>query len=94
MGLWVMAVDRVVLVIDEPGRYGFVYGTLPGHVERGEERFLVEIDADEKVWYSIVNYSRPAHPLAWIGYPVTRHYQRRFVNDSCARMQALTSQRE
>ena len=32
---------RVVYVIDEPGRKGFAYGTLPGHPESGEEAFMV-----------------------------------------------------
>lgn len=33
---------RVVDLIDEPGRRGFVYGTLPGHPEAGEEQFLLD----------------------------------------------------
>jgi Domain of unknown function (DUF1990) len=35
---------RVVCVVDEAGptsKFGFAYGTLPGHVESGEERFLI-----------------------------------------------------
>lgn len=36
---------RVVDVVDEPDRRGFAYGTLPGHPETGEERFVVERDA-------------------------------------------------
>ena len=32
---------RIVAVIDEPDRYGFAYGTLPVHPERGEEAFVV-----------------------------------------------------
>lgn len=35
---------RVVDVVDEPDRRGFAYGTLPGHPETGEERFVVERD--------------------------------------------------
>lgn len=35
---------RVVEVVDEPDRRGFAYGTLPGHPETGEERFLAERD--------------------------------------------------
>ena len=31
---------RVVYVIDEPDIRGFAYGTLPGHPESGEERFV------------------------------------------------------
>jgi uncharacterized protein (UPF0548 family) len=37
-----VAPNRVVEVVDEPGRFGYAYGTLPGHPERGEECFLVE----------------------------------------------------
>ena len=51
---------RVVYVVDEPGRFGLAYGTLPGHVERGEERFLVERDStDGSVWYDLLAFSRP-----------------------------------
>jgi len=43
----VIAPTRIVAVIDEPGRrFGFAYGTLPGHVEKGEESFLVELQGD------------------------------------------------
>src|SRR3954451_2874018 len=44
-GLWWLTACRIVSVVDQEGpisRYGFAYGTLPGHVESGEERFLVE----------------------------------------------------
>ena len=33
---------RVVDVFHEEGRCGFTYGTLPGHIERGEETFTLE----------------------------------------------------
>lgn len=40
--LSVVVPDRVVEVVDEPGRrFGFAYGTLPGHAERGEESFVI-----------------------------------------------------
>ncbi len=52
-------------------RFGFAYGTLPGHVESGEERFLVEWDrGDDAVWYDILAFSRPNHVLTRLGYPV------------------------
>ncbi len=41
--------DRVVAVVDEPRRFGFAYGTLDGHQERGEESFVVEHLADDRV---------------------------------------------
>jgi uncharacterized protein (UPF0548 family) len=47
--LTVVVPDRVVAVVDEPGRWGFAYGTLPGHAERGEESFLVTLGDDGTV---------------------------------------------
>lgn len=77
---------RIVYLVEEAGevhRYGFAYGTLPGHAERGEERFTVEWNrADDSVWYDLYAFSRPRHPLAWLGYPVGRTLQKRFARDS------------
>ena len=69
-------------------RFGFAYGTLPDHVERGEERFTIEWQADDSVWYDIYAFSRPKHPLARLGFPVTRMLQKRFARDSLAVMKA------
>ncbi len=81
---------EIVYVVDESGptnRFGFACGTLPGHVESGEERFLVEWDdADDAVWYDILAFSRPNHVLTRLGYPVVRRLQRRFGRDSAAAM--------
>jgi uncharacterized protein (UPF0548 family) len=65
----------------------FAYGTLPGHAESGEERFLVEWDrTTDAVHYDILAFSRPRHPLARLGYPLTRRVQRRFARDSATAM--------
>ena len=40
---------RIVGVIDGPRRWGFAYGTLPGHPENGEEAFVVSISPDQVV---------------------------------------------
>ncbi len=73
--LTAVAVCRVVAVVDEPDRYGFAYGTLPGHPERGEEAFLVERE-DDRVVFSVVALSAPVELLARLGGPVTRAIQR------------------
>jgi uncharacterized protein (UPF0548 family) len=90
LGVWWVNACRIVYVVDEDGpvsRLGFAYGTLPGHAESGEERFLVEWDrATDAVWYDILAFSRPRHPLARLGYPLTRRTQRRFARDSAAAM--------
>ncbi len=82
MGLWWLNSCRIVYVLDEQTRFGFAYGTLPGHVERGEELFLVEKTPDGRVLYSLRAFSRPRYWPARLGYPLARAYQRKFVRES------------
>jgi len=65
---------RIVYTVEEPTRFGFAYGTLPGHPERGEERFVVELHDDGTVSYDLVAFSRP---VGWarLGAPVARRIQ-------------------
>jgi uncharacterized protein (UPF0548 family) len=85
-GVWWLNAARIVYVIDEPRRFGFAYGTLPGHAERGEERFLVEWRQDDEVWYDLRAISRPRYWAARAARPLTRALQRRFARDSKAAM--------
>lgn len=81
---------RVVYTFDEKGvvkKYGFAYGTLPSHIECGEERFSVEMLPDGSVWYDLRAFSKPRFWLARLGYPIARFYQRRFVRESQRAMQ-------
>jgi uncharacterized protein (UPF0548 family) len=90
LGLWWASGARIVYVVDEPGpprRFGFAYGTLASHVERGEERFLIEMDQAGEVWYELAAFSRPRHWLLRVGYPLARRYQARFRRESAAAMQ-------
>jgi uncharacterized protein (UPF0548 family) len=90
VGVWWLNYCRIVNVVNESGpitQFGFAYGTLPGHVESGEERFLIEWDRNtNRVWYDIVAFSRPNHFLTRLGYPLVRRNQRRFGRDSAAAM--------
>ena len=93
--LWSVCPCRIVYVLDEQResasvhRFGFGYGTLPGHVENGEERFLLEWDRDsDEIWYSIVAFSIPQHWLAKVAYPYARYQQSRFRRLSCESMLA------
>jgi uncharacterized protein (UPF0548 family) len=86
VGLWWLSAARIVYVIDEPRRFGFAYGTLPGHVERGEERFSVEWLDDDTVWYDLLAFSRPHYWGARLARPVARRVQRRFARLSKAAM--------
>ena len=90
-GTWSLNASRVVYTIDENRRFGFAYGTLPDHVERGEERFLVEWLPDDSVWYDILAFSHPQHPLVKLSAPLARRLQHQFAQDSLRRMQILAA---
>jgi uncharacterized protein (UPF0548 family) len=91
LGLWWLNACRIVYVVDQPPPYrkfGFAYGTLPDHAERGEERFQIEFDPDDQeVWYDILAFSRPNQLLTRLGYPLVRRVQKRFARDSAAAME-------
>jgi uncharacterized protein (UPF0548 family) len=73
----VRAPCRVVYIVDEPDRRGFAYGTLPGHAESGEERFVVRYDpASDEVFADVTAFSRHATWWSRLGSPVTAVAQR------------------
>ena len=51
---------RVVDVFHKEGRCGFTYGTLPGHIERGEETFTLERLRDGRTLLLVDASSQPA----------------------------------
>lgn len=85
-GFWSLNASRIVYVIEEKGeieKYGFAYGTLTEHGEKGEERFTVEFhQANKEVWYDLYAFSKPKHILAAIGYPLSRMLQKQFAVES------------
>ncbi len=85
-GLWWINPCRILRRCDSARAHGFVYGTLPEHAECGEEMFCVEKQPDGSVWYVIRAFSRPRHWMAWLGFPLARWWQLRFVRDSKSRM--------
>ena len=73
---------RIVSLIDGQTRWGFAYGTLPGHPEQGEEAFIVSIDPDQTVRFEIEAFPDPgihlfgcldqsAWPFRRVGPPAT-----------------------
>lgn len=66
---------RIVWYVDEPDRYGFGFGTLTGHPERGEEAFLAEWTAEDDVFFHVTAFSRPAAWYARLGAPLARRLQ-------------------
>jgi uncharacterized protein (UPF0548 family) len=95
LGVWSLNACRIVYLINEEGpvqKFGFAYGTLPGHAERGEERFWVEWHhLDNTVWYDILAFSRPDQLPAKLAYPYVRRLQKRFAVDSKRAMVRATN---
>jgi uncharacterized protein (UPF0548 family) len=73
----VVAPCRVVYVVDEDNRFGFAYGTLPGHPEQGEEAFMVERSEDGRVCFTITAFSRPQELLVRLAGPISVGIQKR-----------------
>ncbi|MER5550553.1 DUF1990 domain-containing protein [Streptomyces sp. NPDC002793] len=80
---------EIVWTAYEKDRTGFAYGTLPGHPERGEESFVVELADDGRVWFTVMAFSRPASwytRLAGPLVPVVQHWYARRLGASLRRI--------
>lgn len=76
--LWVPC--RVVWVRDDEVAYGYGFGTIPRHPERGEEAFEVTLDRRGTVRFSIRAFSLPASWYAKLGGPITTLLQDRVTD--------------
>lgn len=77
---FVEVVCRVVDVVDEPDRCGFVYGTLSNHPAQGEESFMTSRSAGGAITFEIVAVSRPRQILARAIPPIARRLQMSATN--------------
>jgi uncharacterized protein (UPF0548 family) len=77
--LTAIACCRIVKVVDEEHAFGFAYGTLPAHPERGEEAFMVSRNAGSGT-VTISAFSRPSHVLSRLGRPLTHLIQDRVTD--------------
>jgi uncharacterized protein (UPF0548 family) len=90
-GFWSLNPCRIVYLLDEETddrvRFGFAFGTLPGHSEAGEERFTVEWRRDDdSVWFEILTFARARHPLVRLGSPLLPGVQFRFGREAVSAM--------
>ena len=69
---------------------GFAYGTLPQHPERGEEAFELVREGSRMV-FRVTAFSRPRHPLARLGAPVSRLVQQHMNQADLRAMRSATS---
>ncbi|KAL9256927.1 RNA-binding protein CP29B, chloroplastic-like protein [Drosera capensis] len=95
---WLMMPLQIAYVDEDKSakKASFSYGngTLQGHLlvsphpltiydhQAGEERFSLELEENDQVWYEILSFSKPAHLLSFIGYPYILHRQKCFTKES------------
>jgi uncharacterized protein (UPF0548 family) len=85
--LWVPCL--IVWVVAEPDRFGFGFGTLPGHIATGEESFLLWMDESGDVWFDVRAFSRPAKWWVRLGGPLVRLVQAKVTDRYATAMQNL-----
>lgn len=51
-------------------------------MEAGEERFSVHLDEEDRVWYEVFSFSKPAHVLSALCYPYVQLRQKHFAHHS------------
>ncbi|MEO7397447.1 MAG: DUF1990 domain-containing protein [Ilumatobacteraceae bacterium] len=77
---YIDAVCRIVAVVEEHDRFGFVYGSLPVHPVQGEESFIAVRSAEGNVTFEITAVSQPRLLLARACPPIARKLQRSAMN--------------
>ena len=82
---------RVVWAREQERRAGFGYGTLPGHPERGEEAFVLDLDQDDALWFTVRAFSRPAAWYVRAAGPLGRMAQQIFAGRYVAALQRLAA---
>eukprot|EP01117_Protostelium_nocturnum_P014271 TRINITY_DN5425_c0_g1_i1.p1 TRINITY_DN5425_c0_g1~~TRINITY_DN5425_c0_g1_i1.p1 ORF type:complete len:218 (+),score=80.49 TRINITY_DN5425_c0_g1_i1:170-823(+) len=88
-GAWNLSCCRVIYVFDEEipesnlKRFGFAYGTLEQHVEKGEGRFTIEYNVNNQlVTFEILSYASHNTWFTRIVSPVARYIQDLFAKES------------
>lgn len=84
LGLYALNVCTIVEVVDEDGHFAVAWGTPPGQMLVGEERFVVRRADDGQVRFTIRKFSRPGRWLARLAGPLLPVVQDRFSRDALA----------
>src|SRR5690606_3125873 len=87
MGVYTLSFGRIVYTFEEGNndnnlgfgktgieRFGFAYGTLPTNILSGEQRFMIELDMEDRVWFDVLFFSKAQHWMAKIGYPIAKYF--------------------
>jgi uncharacterized protein (UPF0548 family) len=81
---------RIVWVEESERRAGWGYGTLPGHPASGEEAFVVHMDDEGAVWFTVTSFSRPSGRLMRAAGPFARVFQRAYAHRCASVLRRLS----
>ena len=80
--VWVQNPLEISYVIEEEKKrkktFSFAHTTLHGHLLAGEEKFTVEKEEDERVYFKVETFSKADHIVAKVTYPAVRALQKIF----------------
>ena len=77
--VWLLNPLEITHVSEEKKKfYSFAHTTLQGHLLAGEEKFTVEKDLKNRVYFKVETFSKPDHVLATVTYPAVRALQKIF----------------
>jgi uncharacterized protein (UPF0548 family) len=80
--VWVQNPLEISYVIEDEKKrkktFSFAHTTLHGHLLSGEEKFTVEKEEDERVYFKVETFSKADHILAKVTYPAVRALQKIF----------------
>jgi uncharacterized protein (UPF0548 family) len=85
-GLWSINPVKVVYKgeLQQKGDtiFSLAVGTLAGHEEKGEERFTIRLTKENKVFYQLFSFTKPAGILLMLAYPMERIVLHSFASNS------------
>lgn len=61
---------RVQEILNETKQRGFSYDTIEGHIEKGRATFILEQSNDNRIYFKVHTFSKPANVLARLVEPV------------------------
>ena len=76
--VWVQNPLEITHVSEEKDKFSFAHTTLPGHLLAGEEKFTVEKEENNEVYFKVETFSKPDHVLTKVTYPAVRALQKIF----------------
>ncbi|GAB3645691.1 DUF1990 family protein [Glycomyces tarimensis] len=77
---WTRMPCQVVWALENGERCGFAYGSMDGHLERGEAAFVLDSQEERRTRFTVTSFSKPGHWTTRLAAPAARLLQSRFTD--------------